>query len=44
MCVHGLCYVIIIIIIYLICRKTGWHQKAKPVRGCFPNIQYKKKQ
>ena len=23
--------------IYLICQKTGWHQKAKPVPGCFPN-------
>ena len=21
--------------IYLICQKTGWHQKAKPVQGCF---------
>ena len=34
----------IIIIIYLICWKTGWHQKVKPVLGCFPNKQYKKKQ
>ena len=21
---------------YLICQNTGWHQKAKPVLGCFP--------
>ena len=25
-----------IIIIYLICQKTGCHQKAEPVQGCFP--------
>ena len=29
--------------IYLICQKTGKHQKVKPVQGCFPRhkIQYK---
>ena len=28
---------LVIIIIYLICQKTGWHQNAKPVLGCFLN-------